>query len=250
MITEAQILSLSNNGTDCVVSIPVFQTINTDWPVEVPAVFSCPPGIYNGYNVGDFVWVAFERDMANLPVVIGKMYKGLEHESSQNGSAIKAGNLIVTGASSLPASTIVTFDDKSTSSIAALVSRIKTLEQNTVEKYQLKLKIKFSHITGSPINTFYLRTKENYKSSFAFIQNLYNAGFTSSQKYLVITNSEYTNNANTNILGFFATYSQDTQSYTLYYVLQNEEQTNNSLPAHILKVDDILEISSIDIRHL
>ena len=81
MITKGIIKSIDLLGNTCKVHIPFFETAGND-PIIETATVSNTPGSYNGYKVGDVVYVAFEDGSMSTPVVIGKLYLGTEKEKA------------------------------------------------------------------------------------------------------------------------------------------------------------------------
>ena len=81
MITKGIIKSIDLLGNTCTVHIPFFETAGND-PIIETATVSNTPGSYNGYKVGDVVYVAFEDGSMSTPVVIGKLYLGTEKEKA------------------------------------------------------------------------------------------------------------------------------------------------------------------------
>lgn len=81
MITKGIIKSIDLLGNTCTVHIPFFETAGND-PIIETATVSNTPGSYNGYKVGDVVYVAFEDGSMSNPVVIGKLYLGTEAEKA------------------------------------------------------------------------------------------------------------------------------------------------------------------------
>ncbi len=77
MITEALIETIDFTANSCTVRIPLFETTNTVTKVVVPAHFCIQPGQVNGYKVGDMVWIAFENNMYQNPIIIGKLFTSL-----------------------------------------------------------------------------------------------------------------------------------------------------------------------------
>lgn len=127
MITEAEIQSIDFNSNSCVVRIPFFETLNTAQNVILPSRFAVQPGIYNGYKIGDVVWVAFEDGQAKNPIIIGKVFKNTVDEAN-NGGAINCSNLAVSKAASIPDTTIIQTSDTEFNSIKKIIEKIKNLQ--------------------------------------------------------------------------------------------------------------------------
>jgi hypothetical protein len=81
MVTKGIIKSIDLLGNTCTVHIPFFETAGND-PIIETATVSNTPGSYNGYKVGDVVYVAFEDGSMSNPVIIGKLYLGTEKEKA------------------------------------------------------------------------------------------------------------------------------------------------------------------------
>lgn len=79
MVVKGIIKSIDVQGNTCVVRMPYFETAGND-EIVATATVSNSPGSYNGYKVDDVVWVAFENDQLECPVIIGKLYLGIEAE--------------------------------------------------------------------------------------------------------------------------------------------------------------------------
>ena len=94
MIQKGIVKSIALEKNILYVRIPIFETAGSQ-----EAIFECrlctEPGILNGYNVGDVVFVSFESDYLNLPVVIGKLYKGLKNMNNSNTSISGAKFIII-----------------------------------------------------------------------------------------------------------------------------------------------------------
>lgn len=83
------------------VRIPFLED-NTNHEMVFKALLCTPPGEYYGYEIGDCVYVEFEDDKLNVPVILGKLYIGPEDEVS---SYHVVNNLNVTGNVTLPDTT-------------------------------------------------------------------------------------------------------------------------------------------------
>jgi hypothetical protein len=154
MLIKGIILSIDANGNNCSVELPTFENVSGDKAIA-DAVFAIPPGESNGYKVGDVVIVGFELEKLNKPIVVGKLYTGVETESTATGS-VKCNTLRVSNSATLPGSTALTYDSSLTNNfkkygtIADIVSAVNTTagkvdhlaKTGNAEK---SLNIKFNH---------------------------------------------------------------------------------------------------------
>lgn len=111
MVTKAIIQSIRNNGTRCIVRMPLFESASNDTPVEAEALVSITPGLYNNLAVGDVVFIAFEENALEKPIIIGKLFKGATYESRVKGGASILDTLKVNNTAVLPASTAFEYDN-------------------------------------------------------------------------------------------------------------------------------------------
>ncbi len=99
MILKAFIKELPEQGKNIYkVRIP-FMEDNTNHEMVFSALLCNQPGEYNGYKVGDCVYVIFENDKMDVPVIMGKLYTGAD-EKIENYHVVN--NLNVTGTVTLP----------------------------------------------------------------------------------------------------------------------------------------------------
>ncbi len=110
-IVKGLITSIDFNGNTCVVRLPLFESAANEKELLVTATFATQPGIYNGYKVNDVVYVAFENNEIDSPVVIGKLYLGADKESKDPRGAINAENLKSASPMTLPIDTHLTLDN-------------------------------------------------------------------------------------------------------------------------------------------
>ena len=74
MIIKSYIKALPNQGSNVYkVRVPFLED-NTNREMIFDALLCSPPGEYYGYKVGDCVYVEFEDDKLNIPVILGKLY--------------------------------------------------------------------------------------------------------------------------------------------------------------------------------
>ena len=74
MVTAAEIQSIDFTSNSCVIRIPFFETAGTLEPFISTAKICIQPGIYNGYKIGDTVWVDFINGDKEWPIVVGKIF--------------------------------------------------------------------------------------------------------------------------------------------------------------------------------
>lgn len=130
MILKAQILSIDYNEGECVVHIPQFDIASSTQPAQLTAQFCVPPGVYNGYKVGDAVWVCFEKSLIDEPVVIGQL--GVpDVAATATGGAIVGQTLDIKTKAQLPKDTVIKTGESDYDSIIKLVNKVKGLEEVT-----------------------------------------------------------------------------------------------------------------------
>lgn len=105
MVTKGQIKSINRAGNRCVVRLPLFETASSSVPVEIEALINITPGMYNNLFVNDVVFVAFEENALEKPIVIGKLYTGAQKENVTPGGAGILDSLTVRTSGSIPAAT-------------------------------------------------------------------------------------------------------------------------------------------------
>jgi len=140
MITKGIITAIDFTGNTCTVRMPFFETAGNDEIIGT-ATISNTPGSYNGYKVGDVVWVAFEDNKLDTPVVIGKLYLGVDVEKNDPRGAINVESSITTKNASIPADTKLSsasdIDVPNTAapykSISGLTKELREVESGTTE---------------------------------------------------------------------------------------------------------------------
>lgn len=134
MITKGIIKSIDLLGNTCTVHIPFFETAGND-PIIETATVSNTPGSYNGYKVGDVVYVAFEDGSMSNPVVIGKLYLGTEKEKADPRGVSNVEESTASKKATLPADAALAADlDKTVpnttvpySSLSSIANSLNTL---------------------------------------------------------------------------------------------------------------------------
>ena len=80
MVLKAFVIKLPQSDDNMFkVRIPFLED-NTTNEMVFDALLCNQPGEYNGYNVGDCVFVSFENDKLNTPIILGKLYVNQEGE--------------------------------------------------------------------------------------------------------------------------------------------------------------------------
>jgi len=109
LITKAIVQSINATGTRCIVRIPLFETASSTGPVEAEALVNIAPGVFNNLAVGDRVFIAFEENAMERPIILGKLFIGAEVEGNIRGGGGVFNSLKVNSDAVLPASTAFSF---------------------------------------------------------------------------------------------------------------------------------------------
>lgn len=111
MLTKGQITAIPGNigANSCKVRIPAFETAASTSQAIIDAQIAVQPWVFGGYAVDDVVWLGFEHNHIDAPVVIGKVYLGAAEEDGRlkeniNG-VLGANTLKVFGNAELPSET-------------------------------------------------------------------------------------------------------------------------------------------------
>lgn len=147
MVTKAEIIGIDYTSNTCQVRMPIFESTSSANYAIARALFAVQPGVFNGYTVGDVVFVAFEDNRIDRPVVIGKLYLGTAEESLNSGGAIYGKNLVINGTAELPTTTAIVAD-KSDDAIAGTTATYGTVTiKNLLERIS-DLETKVSTLQG------------------------------------------------------------------------------------------------------
>lgn len=153
MVTKAIIRSINKNGTRCMVEMPLFNTASNPSPVIAEALVCITPGFYSNLSVGDIVFIAFEENAIDKPIILGKLFTGAVNESEVSGGGGILEFLKVNSKASLPGSTLFNFSGTNKAYYTdlntpkKLADRINQLED---EVKQLKLKYLYQIQTDIP----------------------------------------------------------------------------------------------------
>lgn len=131
MITKGIIISVNQDNT-LFVRLPLFESASDSRNNQIVKCTICyNPGNLNSYKENDVVFVAFEDNQINKPVVIGKLYLGQEKEATNHSYS---NSLTVTENATLPSETKIGSLDFS--DIKGLLGEIKQLNDyiNQLEK--------------------------------------------------------------------------------------------------------------------
>lgn len=109
MITKAIVKNVDYTGNKCLVRIPLFESASSTSQVEVTALINIPPGIFNNLYPGDIVFVGFEENAIEKPIILGKLYRGPDFEINARGGNGNFDHLKVFTSASIPSSTLFVY---------------------------------------------------------------------------------------------------------------------------------------------
>lgn len=114
MIVKGEIQSAQNStgiyssyDTRYRVRLPIFENAADGTPIIVEALLNYPLNYKGVYQAGDIVWVAFENNDFNHPVIIGSFYspKAIQKEEESTPAALTPDSLEVASTAILPEDT-------------------------------------------------------------------------------------------------------------------------------------------------
>ena len=111
MFTEAVIIAIDRLSNNCKIRIPLFETVNSGNKVILNARIAIIPGIYNSYDIDDIVYITFENNRVDMPIVISKVYTTNVEEEKNNCGTVNCAALNVLNVAALPADTVINFDN-------------------------------------------------------------------------------------------------------------------------------------------
>jgi len=112
MITRAIIAKLPEEGSNkYLVEIPLFED-NTNTSAYMEAMLCNQSHEYELYDINDVVYIGFEGETLNYPVILGKMYTSKPTDEERKKYEYKfphhiVSNLEVTGVAKLPRDTMI-----------------------------------------------------------------------------------------------------------------------------------------------
>jgi hypothetical protein len=89
--------------------MPLFETSAYSAPIEAEALVNITPGIFNNLAVGDRVFIAFEENAIEKPIILGKLFRGADIEGSIRGGGGVFNTLKVNSDATIPSSTLFVF---------------------------------------------------------------------------------------------------------------------------------------------
>ena len=113
MITKAIIQSINAAGNRCVVRMPLFESASSSSTIEAEALVNITPGLFNSLAVGDIVFVAFEENAVEKPIILGKLFRGGDIEGNIRGGGCILDSLKVRSAATIPSSTLYEYKKES-----------------------------------------------------------------------------------------------------------------------------------------
>ena len=171
MLTKAIIQSVDYTKNICRVRIPLFENASRNVNmIEADAQFSIVPGVYNSYKTGDVVFIGFEENKMELPVILGKLFVSAAAEASAHRGNLSGNSLSITDVAQLPYSTIFNYDKiaqnnslyTNLNTPKKLADSIIDLQRVQIQKYQTIIKISIDEKTTYSL---YLKTSNDFTYS-------------------------------------------------------------------------------------
>jgi hypothetical protein len=170
VLTKAIIQSIDYTKNMCRVRIPLFENASRNVNmIEADAQFNIVPGIYNSYKTGDIVFIGFEENKMELPVILGKLFVSASTEAGSYRGNVSGNSLAITDTAQLPYSTVFNYDKiaqnktiyKDLDTPKKLADGIINLQRSQVQKYQTIIKILIDETTYN----LYLKTSNDFTYS-------------------------------------------------------------------------------------
>jgi hypothetical protein len=168
VLTKAIIQSIDYTKNICRVRIPLFENASRNVNmIEAEAQITIVPGIYNSYKTGDIVFIGFEENKMELPVILGKLFVSASTEAESYRGNVSGNSLAITDAAQLPYSTIFSYDTitqnnplyKDLDTPKKLADSILDLQrQSQSQAYQTIIKISIN----DTVYNLYLKTANDF----------------------------------------------------------------------------------------
>jgi hypothetical protein len=170
VLTKAIIQSIDYTKNVCRVRIPLFENASRNVNmIEADAQINIVPGIYNSYKTGDVVFIGFEENKMELPVILGKLFVSASAEAGSYRGNVSGNSLAITDTAQLPHSTLFDFSKvaqnnklyTNLNTPKKLADGILNLQQAQVQQYQTVISIDINNI----IYKLYLKTSNDFTYS-------------------------------------------------------------------------------------
>ena len=172
MLTKAIIQSIDYTKNMCRVRIPLFENASRNVNmIEADAQINIVPGIYNSYKTGDIVFIGFEENKMELPVILGKLFVSTSAEAGSYRGNVSGNSLAITDTAQLPYSTLFDFTKisqnntlyKDLNTPKKLADSIINLQraQSQVQQYQTIISVSIDSVTYK----LYLKTSNDFTYS-------------------------------------------------------------------------------------
>lgn len=171
MLTKAIIQSIDYTKNMCRVRIPLFENAARNINIiEADAQINIVPGIYNSYKTGDIVFIGFEENKMELPIILGKLFVSASAEADSYRGNVSGNSLAITDTAQLPYSTVFNYDKiaqndmlyKDLNTPKKLADGIINLQRSQVQKYQTIIEIVPSEEVKYEL---YLKTSDSFTYS-------------------------------------------------------------------------------------
>jgi hypothetical protein len=169
VLTKAIIQSIDYTKNTCRVRIPLFENASRNINmIEADAQLNIVPGIYNSYKTGDIVFIGFEENKMELPVILGKLFVTASAEASSYRGSVSGNSLAITDTAQLPYSTVFNYDKslqnstiyKDLNTPKKLADSIVNLQrsQAQIQKYQTIIQV----FIRDNVYRLYLKTSNDF----------------------------------------------------------------------------------------
>jgi hypothetical protein len=137
--------------------------------IEADAQINIVPGIYNSYKTGDIVFIGFEENKMELPVILGKLFVSASTEAGSYRGNVSGNSLAITDTAQLPYSTLFDFSKiaqnnklyNDLNTPKKLADSILNLQRSQVQKYQTIIKVSIDDTNYD----LYLKTSNDFTYS-------------------------------------------------------------------------------------